>query len=32
MTYQKQLDKASRTLAWAIKLVSYSQRERYTRE
>lgn len=32
MTHQKQSDRASRTLARAIKLVPYSQRERYTRE
>ena len=32
MTHQKQPDRANRTLARAIKLVPYSQRERYTRE
>lgn len=32
MTHQKQPDRANRTLARAIKLVPYGQRERYTRE
>ncbi len=32
MTHQKPLDRTSRILARAIKLVPYSQRERYTRE
>ena len=32
MTHQKQPDRANRTLARAIKLVPYSQRERYTHE